>query len=178
MGQFGKRALADRLAELQHLLPEKVALHQEDQEDGLRLERDQVKVLQPRPGTMWSRHHRGVLGHGRDHHRDPLHECLAVRGGGPNLLRYVLRNLGRHRRRLHQEVDEVAVALIGGNPPGGCVRLDQVAKVAKVAELVADGRGAQVEEVPARQHLGPHRDGALGEFVDDRLQDGTLSRFH
>jgi len=104
-------------AQLEHLLPEKVSLHQQDQEHRPGLERDQVEVFQAGPRAVRRGHDRCVLGDRRHHHRHLLDESLAVGRCVLDLLGDVVPDLGRDRLRVHQEVDEVPVAHVARDAP-------------------------------------------------------------
>jgi len=121
---------------------------------------------------------RRILSHGGNDHCDPFNEGLAIGGRGTNLFGDVVADLRPDRLRVHQEVDEVAVAEVAWNSPRGGVRLDEVTEVAQVVQLAPDRRRAEVQEVAADERLGTDRNGALGEFVHHGLEDSSFSGFH
>ena len=58
---------------------------------------------------------------------------------------------------LHQEVDEIAIAQVRRDAPGGGVGLAQVPGLHEESQLVADGRGAPTGEMALGQRQGANR---------------------
>src|SRR5438309_4432213 len=90
-----------------------------------------------------------VLRHGGGRHGHAFDEALDVGGGLPELVVDEVLDAFRHLLEVHQEVDEIAVAGVGGDTPSRGVWLGEVAEVGQVGELASDGRRGQVHEVPA-----------------------------
>ena len=77
--------------------------------------------------------------------------------------------------RLGEGVDEVAIALLGGDPTGRGVRLRQEAVALQGRHLVANGgrrhtHAGRVGDVP-----GAHRLGGLDVLLHDGSEDGCLA---
>jgi len=133
--------------------PQQVALEKEDQKHLLRLERDEVDVLDPRQRALRRARHGRVLGDGSHRHRDPLDHALDVARGGLQLVVDVSPHTIGNRLEIHQEVDEVAVPGIGRHPPRRGVRLGQVPQVGQLGELAPDRGRRKIHEVTGLQRL-------------------------
>ena len=77
---------------------------------------------------------------------------------------------GGQRLDLRQPVDEQPVALVGGDPAGGGVRLRDVALVLEHRHVVADGGRRDAEVVPIDQRLGADRLAGGDVVGDDRAE--------
>ncbi len=71
---------------------------------------------------------------------------------------------------LHQFVDVQPIALGGGDPPGGGVRLLQIAHFRQIRQLIANGGRADLSGHPLGNGLGAHRLRRRHIFFHDDLQ--------
>ena len=104
--------------------------------------------------------------------REHLFDLSGLRGGAEA---HGLLLLAREGMRIHQVVDEDAVAQVGGEPAGGDVGLGEKARIGKVAHDVADGGGAQGDVRVLRERAAPHGFARIHENVDDGAQDFPVS---
>ena len=136
----------------------------------LRLQRDELRAAHPRGVELRADDDRGVAGEPGQELARLVEQVLerAVRGGEEVGDRPPLAD--RERSGLGEVVDEVAVALVGRDPAGGGVGLDDVALALELGHVVAD-RGARDPEGPGlRDRLGRDRLGGLYVLLDDRSQ--------
>ena len=82
---------------------------------------------------------------------------------------------GASRPGLGDGVHEEAVALVGRDPAGAGVGLDQVALPFEEAHLVADRRRGHRKLRNTRHRSGPHRLGGLDVFLHYRFEDGGFA---
>src|SRR5438128_2029157 len=161
--------------EMDDLLFDEVALQHEDDQHRLRLERDQVDVLDPRLADLGSGDQRDVLGDLGQHHGRLLQDAIDAARGAFDLLFDGPPNRGRSGLRIHEEVDKIAVAAVGRDAAGRSVRLLQIPGADQVGQLVADGRRGERDEVLGGQHLRADRHPRHGVVGDDGLQDLLLA---
>ena len=83
----------------------------------------------------------------------------------------------RERLDVADLVDEMAVALLCGDPPGGSVRGNNKALFLKRSHVVADGSGPDAEVVPIQQGPRTHRLTGLDIVFNDGSEDLKPARF-
>ena len=157
------------------LLLDQVAFEDEDDESRLRLEGNQVDVLDPLLADLRSGHERNILSDLGQHHRRLLQDPIDATRCALELLPDGSAHPRRGRLRLHQEIDEVAIPAVGGDPPGRGMRLLQVAGADQVGQLVADGRRREGDEILGREDLGADGDPGHGVVRDYGLQNLLLA---
>ncbi len=116
-----------------------------------------------------------VLGDQGQHHRRLFQDPVDAARCAFELLLHRPADRRRGGFRLHQEVDEIAVATVGRDPSGRRVRLLQVPGTDQVGQLVTDGRRRERDEVLGGQNLRTDRHSRHGVVGDDGFQDLLLA---
>src|ERR1700730_8350708 len=166
--------LGDGALQTNHRLLDEVALQHQDDQDGLRFQGDQVDVFDARLTGLGRGDQRNVLGNLRQHHRRLLQDPLdAVRRRFEGLLDGPPDGR-RGGLRIHQEIDEVAVAPDGPGTYRRGVWRPQVASAHEAGQFIADGGRGERDEVLGRQHLRADRDPGHGVVGDHGFQDLLL----
>src|SRR5216683_1779118 len=161
-----------------NLLPQQVAVEQKDEEHLCRLQRHDVDVVHARLRSLRGARHRRVLRDRGGGHRDLLDQTLHVRRRLHQLVVDVRPHGFGHGLQVHEEVDEVPVAVVGRDAAGRGVGLREVPGLRELGQLAPDRGRGQVHEVAALQRLRPDRHRARGELVHDRPENRLLTGLH
>ena len=123
-------------------------------------------------------HHGGVGGDpGQEEARLVKHVLQRVVGGSEEL-GHRLSGAGLELLLAGEVVDEVPVALVGGDPPGRGVGMGDVPLPLEDGHLVADGGAGHPEPRAAGDRVGPDRLAGLDVLLDQGLEDGGLAFVH
>ena len=156
------------------MLPHEVPLEDEDEQGLAVVQLDEVEMLDlvAERARCGDKAHR--VGSLRQRGRGDLEDVLDTgRHDGEEGV-----DLAAHRRRnvllVHEEVDVVPVAEVGGDASGRRVRLDQVADLAQRRQLVADGRRRPRGEMHGKRRRAD-RNARARVVGDDGLEDLLLA---
>ena len=160
----------DDVRQLHIALIDAPIIRNQHQQQAYRGQRHDLAVLDARDLEVRHLHNRGLLGHlgqqlhGAPQHVFEVHPAFEEGEHGAALC-------GRERLDVMQRVDELAVTLLGGHPPGARVFLGNEALGLEHGHVVADRRRGHAQLVALQQGL--RADGRLGGDVvrDDGAQD-------
>ena len=151
VGEPAQLRLGGVAAQRDRLLADEVALEHEEEERVPRLQRDEVEVLEPRAQRARAGDHAHRVGGQRQRAGGDLEGLLQAAGQLGEEGVHLAPHRDRDRLLLHEEVDVVAVAEVRRHPARRGVRLEEVADVDQVGEVVADRRGRPGGEVDGQR---------------------------
>ena len=150
LAQLGELMIVDDVAEFNDALIHPAGLGDDDHQQPSRRQRDHFQMANGRGRQRRVLHHRHLAGQlSEQPHRTPQHVVEVDTGLQEALDRAPFSR--RERLDVVDAVDELAVALFRGHPPGAGMRLGDVALGLQHRHVVADGRAGDAQVVTLDQ---------------------------